>query len=69
MPLASASDLEAVVPGLDSFIGSPEPLDLIAGVRIHMIAIYPEAPQLFRGIASAGARGWCRVRHLRPVQR
>jgi dTDP-4-dehydrorhamnose 3,5-epimerase len=46
MALASAGDLELVVPecpkGLGSLIGTPDSADLIAGVRVQAVAIHPD---------------------------
>jgi len=63
MALASAGDLELVVPecpkGLGSLIGVPDSTDLIAGVHVHPLDIYPddrgyflELHRLGRGLAA-----------------
>ena len=61
--LASAGDLHLVIPecpkGLGALIGSPDSADLIAGVRVQPLAVYPddrgyflEVQRLGRGLAA-----------------
>jgi dTDP-4-dehydrorhamnose 3,5-epimerase len=56
--LASLGDLQLVVPecdkGIGSLIGSPESPDLIAGVRIQRLALYPDDRGYFLEIQRMG---------------
>jgi dTDP-4-dehydrorhamnose 3,5-epimerase len=57
-PLASADDLELLVPecarGIGTVIGNPDSADLIAGVRVQPLALYPDDRGYFLEIQRFG---------------
>ncbi len=57
-PLASSGDLELAIPecakGIGSIIGSPTSADLIAGVRVQPLALYPDDRGYFLEVQRIG---------------